>query len=87
MQKTALTIALVISAAASAVDLSRCGSDQFGNTVCLDQDGVLSTRSGSDEGKGVAASGVSEAESNAKRDETKGKLRCGIDPFGNKVCQ
>ncbi|MDO8988863.1 MAG: hypothetical protein Q7U91_04450 [Sideroxyarcus sp.] len=87
MQKTAMTIALVISAAASAADLSRCGSDQFGNTVCLDKDGVLSTRSGSDEGKGAAASGVPEADSNAKRDETKGKLRCGIDSFGNTVCQ
>lgn len=90
MQKTAFVFALVISTIASAADFSRCGKDQFGNIVCLDKDGVLSTTSRSpvaEEQNGAAASGVSAAGSKARRDEINEKLRCGTDPFGNRVCR
>ena len=89
MQKTAFVIALVISTIASAADFSRCGKDQFGNTVCLDKDGVLTTmsRSSAEDKNGVPASGVSAAEAKARRGEIDEKLRCGTDSFGNKVCR
>lgn len=90
MQKTAFIFALVISTIASAADFSRCGKDQFGNIVCLDKDGVLSTTSRSpaaENQNGVAASGGSAAEAKVRRDEINEKLRCGTDSFGNKVCR
>ena len=90
MQKTAFVLALVISTLASAADFSRCGKDQFGNIVCLDKDGVLTTTprsSAAADRNQAAASGVSAAEAKATRDEINEQLRCGIDPFGNKVCR
>jgi hypothetical protein len=90
MQKTAFILALAISTIASATDFSRCGKDQFGNIVCQDKDGVLTTTSRSPEAgdrNDAAASGVSATEAKARRDEINEKLRCGIDPFGNKVCR
>jgi hypothetical protein len=89
MRKTVLVFALLASTIVSAAEFSRCGKDQFGNIVCLDKDGVLSnqSRSSADTGKGIAASGVSAAEATASRDAIDERLRCGIDPFGNKVCR
>lgn len=89
MHKIYIGVVLVISTIASAADLSRCGKDQFGNSVCLDKDGVLTTpsRSPEESGKEVAVSGASAVEAKETQRESKEKLRCGIDPFGNKVCR
>lgn len=89
MQKFVFILALVLSTMAVAAGVARCGTDAFGNIVCLDKDGVLSTVS-SESMNGVGASavsGVSAAESKARRDEVNERLRCGTDPFGNKVCR
>lgn len=81
-------LALAISASALAEDRSRCGTDSFGNIVCMDKDGVLSYEPTSllKEDSLQNASGVSDAEKK-RRAELREKLRCGIDPFGNKVCR
>lgn len=83
-----LLLALVIAADAYAVDRSRCGKDQFGNIICMDKDGVQSyvPLDFEKEDAEQSASGMSDAEKN-RREEIREKLRCGIDPFGNKVCR
>jgi len=88
MNKYLLLFALVISVDADAVDRSRCGTDPFGNIVCMDKDGVLShvPRDYASEESAQSASGVSDAEKK-RREEIREKIRCGIDPFGNKVCR
>jgi hypothetical protein len=83
-----LLFALTMSVDALAVDRSRCGTDPFGNVVCMDKDGVLFNVSrdilnGEDSD---GASGVSDAEKK-RREEIREKIRCGTDPFGNKVCR
>ena len=86
MHKIAFMFALLFAVSASAAE--RCGTDNFGNTVCMDRDGVVSTvppeRPGSDGNKYASQSGsASESGSKTGRDE---KKRCGVDPFGNRVC-
>lgn len=88
MKGLLLLLSLAMPGYASAADKSRCGADPFGNIVCMDKDGVLFNVSPDmlkDE-TGLSASGVSAAETK-RREEIRDKLRCGIDPFGNKVCR
>ncbi|MBU1213741.1 MAG: hypothetical protein KKF58_07390 [Gammaproteobacteria bacterium] len=83
-----LLLSFAMPVYASAADKSRCGTDSFGNIVCMDKDGVLFNVSPDllkDEA-GQSASGVSDAEKK-RRAEIREKIRCGIDPFGNKVCR
>jgi len=89
MQIIVFSIALLFSTIATAADVMRCGTDQFGNVVCLDTDGVLTTPSKEAAGddKGRQASGVSAAEPHPGRTDTNEQERCGFDPFGNKVCR
>lgn len=89
LRKIAYAIVFMISTCAVAAELKRCGTDSFGNVVCMDKNGVLSTLSKDTAStyKGQSASAVSAAESGAGRDEVDEKMRCGIDPFGNKVCR
>jgi len=88
-RKAACAIIFMISTCAVAAELKRCGTDSFGNVVCMDKNGVLSTLSkdAANDYKGQGASGVSAAKTRAGRDEIDEKMRCGIDPFGNKVCR
>ncbi|MDZ4200795.1 MAG: hypothetical protein U1C96_01430 [Gallionella sp.] len=86
MREFVFISALVLSTVAVVAGVERCGTDAFGNIVCLDKDGVLSTVPGTSTG-GPSASGVSAADSKARRDEMDQRLRCGTDPFGNKVCR
>lgn len=73
----------------------RCGNDAFGNVVCLDQNGVLSTKPARPKGgkpveSGAAKAGTTEDEAdNGEAGDEAGRhvMRCGIDPFGNKVCR
>lgn len=73
----------------------RCGHDAFGNVVCVDRDGVLSTqptKAKPQEKTNAPKSGASEtAEEKGGREsgneaDTPAE-RCGIDPFGNTVCR
>lgn len=84
MQKIILLFALTFPAFALAADIARCGTDAFGNVVCLDKDGVLTTpprASATDSASGVPAAGPKSG--NKESDWA----RCGTDPFGNKVCR
>jgi len=88
MKALLLLLLLAISSYATAADKSRCGTDSFGNIICMDKDGVLFNVS-PDYLKGDAgqsASGVPDAEMK-RREEIREKIRCGIDSFGNKVCR
>ena len=69
---------------------ARCGTDAFGNAVCMDKDGVVTTapakRAGA-EAKSSAAPAVSAGDAGKTRhDEQAQGVRCGVDPFGNTVC-
>jgi hypothetical protein len=83
-----LLLVLTISVDAVAVDRSRCGTDPFGNIVCMDKDGVMFnvSRGYLNEETASSASGVTDAEKK-RRDELREKVRCGTDSFGNKVCR
>jgi hypothetical protein len=86
MHKIAFMFVLLFAVSASAAE--RCGTDNFGNTVCMDKDGVVSTvppeRAGSDGNKDAPQSAsVEDAGRKTGRDE---KIRCGDDSFGNRVC-
>lgn len=96
MQKLLYLFALLITMQASAEEAVRCGTDAFGNAVCMDKNGVVSpaparragNQSGNaagEKGKTAASSGKSGVKSEAE--DQANKPRCGIDPFGNKVCQ
>jgi hypothetical protein len=92
MQKMVFLFALLITTQASAEETVRCGTDAFGNAVCMDKNGVVSPAPGNQSGNVASeknnATGAS-GESGIKpgnEDQTSQK-RCGIDPFGNKVCR
>ncbi|MDD4912429.1 MAG: hypothetical protein PHP57_09055 [Sideroxydans sp.] len=81
--------ALILSGAAFATPIVRCGTDSFGNLVCLDQRGVMSTvPTWRDD---IPASSVNDSEAarnrQQQRDEGVPPKRCGTDSFGNRVCQ
>lgn len=88
MKGLLLLLSLVMPGYASAADKSRCGTDSFGNIICMDKDGVLFNVSPDylKDDAGQSASGVSAAEAK-RREGIREKIRCGIDPFGNKVCR
>jgi len=72
----------------------RCGHDAFGNLVCMDRDGVLSTKPAKPSQQGKvpeSKSGVSETEEARIRESGNEvdtpAVRCGTDPFGNTVCR
>lgn len=75
--------------------LTRCGKDAFGNLVCLDKNGVMSSAPHSSTKtrvvpeNSVAASAVSteEAANSQLQQQAEKSTRCGIDSFGNRVCQ
>jgi hypothetical protein len=96
MHKLFYLFALLITMQASAEDAVRCGADAFGNAICMDKNGVVSSapakrvgnQSGAaagDKDKAAASSGESGVKSGSE--DKANKPRCGIDPFGNKVCQ
>ena len=89
MQINVLMFTLLFTTVATAADVARCGTDAFGNVVCLDKDGVMTSlpRDAAGDRKGDRAAGVSAAEPKSGHADTNDWLRCGIDPFGNKVCR
>jgi hypothetical protein len=95
MHNTAFLFALLFATQAAAAEISRCGTDAFGNDVCIDKDGVqisaplkpAGDRSGGKAGDSTAPA-RSTRESGSKADHDKeGRARCGVDPFGNEVCR
>lgn len=82
----------VIAMDVSAADASRCGIDAFGNNVCLDKDGVLTTapvKSGdeqADSNTDGKKAGSADESANTTRENSKSRVRCGTDQFGNHVC-
>jgi hypothetical protein len=90
MQRIAFLLAILSAPPSFAETAQRCGTDAFGNTVCMDKDGVVSImpRSSSEDhpaggDRGNAASAV---EADGKADARQTPRRCGVDPFGNTVC-
>ncbi len=92
MHKSAFLL-LLFAAQAKAADLSRCGTDAFGNAVCMDKDGVLISAPSKQAAEGEsgehtdATTSVNPKGESVERDNRKNRPRCGIDPFGNKVCR
>lgn len=92
MQKTVtLFFVLVYSVIAAGAEVRRCGTDAFGNAVCLDKDGVVIAapgKAGADAARD-APSDRAEEESGRKagHDDREQRPRCGVDPFGNRVCR
>lgn len=73
----------------------RCGHDAFGNIVCMDRDGVLSTEpaKAKQQEKSTAQKHGANETAEEKRLRESGNeadtpaVRCGTDPFGNTVCR
>lgn len=72
--------------------VARCGTDAFGNEVCMDGQGVVTSapkqakgRAG-EQGGSVPAGTAGAAGRQSGRDDTERGVRCGADPFGNTVC-
>ncbi len=93
MYKTAFLFALIVTPPSFAADAMRCGTDAFGNAVCLDKDGVLipapkSSRKQDGEASGKSAPANAGSESGSTvGDDTGKRMRCAIDQFGNTVCR
>ena len=93
MRQTTFLFSLLLATQASAAELSRCGTDAFGNAVCIDKDGVLISaplRPATEQQNGghtdTTMSGDEKGES-AEHGDSNNRPRCAIDPFGNKVCR
>lgn len=92
MLKTVFLFALLLAMPASAKDGGRCGTDAFGNDVCMDKDGVLSNapaksvRKRSGDETGAMPAGSKAGAEDKPGEEKNSKPRCGTDPFGNTVC-
>jgi hypothetical protein len=71
-----VALLLVVLATQASAGPVRCGTDDFGNTVCMDETGSVTVA--------PAASAVPPTEG-IKGEER--RVRCGVDPFGNKVCR
>jgi hypothetical protein len=96
MQKTVLLLALLFSTMATAAEVARCGTDAFGNAVCIDKDGVVNAapkkatgdRAGGDtKEKAVSAGTADESGGDSGYNDKSVRPRCGTDPFGNTVCR
>lgn len=87
-----LIFALLFAISSPAAAGARCGTDDFGNSVCMDKDGVVDTvptgRTDNDgQRKATAAGSVAEPGNKGGDAGKSARPRCGIDPFGNKVCR
>jgi hypothetical protein len=90
MHKSVFLAAIFVVAQAQAENQPRCGTDAFGNTVCMDKDGVLRTTPQAPaihRDKAGAASAVSVGRAGDSGEEREVRRRCGVDPFGNTVCR
>ena len=90
MNRYFILCAVLLAVSAHAETEPRCGWDAFGNTVCMDKDGVLSiapqsaTKNRNKEG---AASAVAAGGTDSEDEELEARPRCSVDPFGNTVCR
>lgn len=90
MNRSFILCAVLLAAPAQAETEPRCGRDAFGNTVCMDKDGVLSIAPRSaakDRSKEGAASAVAADGTGGEDVEQEERPRCSVDPFGNTVCR
>jgi hypothetical protein len=98
MMKIAMLLFIISTLALPAYAVQpRCGNDAFGNVVCMDKNGVLSTRTIKPKSKLQNKKFESKSETSSRTeekvtkesgntDDTKAE-RCGTDPFGNTVCR
>ncbi len=91
MHKSAAFLFALLFAAQAQAAIPRCGTDDFGNRVCMDKDGVVSTSRpdpGSEAKKPAApAESTGAATGKPSRDSESNRPRCVVDPFGNTVCR
>lgn len=96
MYKSALLFIFLCATQVPAAASVRCGTDAFGNAVCMDKDGVVSSApkgaagdlKGTEAQSGAASAGTeSESIDKTGRDGKDDRPRCGVDPFGNTVCR
>lgn len=72
---------------------ARCGTDAFGNDVCMDGHGVVTSAPRGqaknrtrEQGSSAPAGTAGAADRQSGRDDAERGVRCGTDPFGNTVC-
>jgi hypothetical protein len=80
-----LVVSLLVLPAQAATE-PRCGVDAFGNRVCIDRDGVVvaAPRVAADDQQGGKDKPQTAGDKGEKQQAPR---RCGVDPFGNTVCQ
>ncbi len=77
-----LFIWIVLFATQAEADYAaRCGKDDFGNTVCMDKNGVLTTTPNRAADEKQPAAGKPDG-----KDANRVQRRCAVDQFGNTVC-
>lgn len=94
MRKSVFLFTLAFATQVQAAPI-RCGTDAFGNAVCMDKDGVVTIAprepvrrpAGGDSRGNEASAGAVGESSREGRDDQQGSARCGTDPFGNTVCR
>jgi len=88
MHYIAFMIALLFAPQLQAAAM-RCGTDAFGNAVCMDADGVVTAAPARRPSVGATAASAVSAAKSAKtgRDDQERAVRCGVDQFGNTVCE
>jgi hypothetical protein len=93
MNKLAFLAALLFALHASAENAARCGTDAFGNGVCIDKDGVLTNSpmktvhpKVDEDKRNIRVESKEQTNTRTESNNGKSYVRCGIDSFGNKVC-
>jgi hypothetical protein len=93
MMNKLVFLALLFALHASAKDAAHCGTDAFGNDVCVDKDGVLTNSpvktvhpKVAEDKRNIKVESKEQMDSRTESSNGKSYVRCGIDPFGNKVC-
>ena len=86
MRKSVFPLVVLFAAQAHAA-APHCGTDDFGNTVCMDKDGVVNVtprdRAG---GAGSKAAPAMRQSDEAALGRDNARPRCAVDSFGNTVC-
>jgi hypothetical protein len=90
MHRSLFLFALICASQVLAAATPHCGTDDFGNAVCMDKDGVVSTVSPdrtSEEKVAASAAPAGDAAGKVGSGDKNGRVRCGVDQFGNTVCR
>lgn len=80
-----LSVSMLLPTLVVAAEPVRCARDDFGNIVCVDRNGMVTTAPEQRQEKVSAAQ--SAVAGSVGEESNLGHVRCSMDPFGNRVCR